>query len=38
MRPGLETTFYMTLCMNVTDPFGNQIHFNEPIESGSQAS
>jgi uncharacterized glyoxalase superfamily protein PhnB len=30
-RPGLETTFYNSLCMNVIDPFGNKISFNEKL-------
>jgi uncharacterized glyoxalase superfamily protein PhnB len=28
-HPGLESTFYNSLCMNVIDPFGNKISFNE---------
>jgi catechol 2,3-dioxygenase-like lactoylglutathione lyase family enzyme len=28
-RPGLEETFYGAFCMNVIDPFGNIILFNE---------
>ncbi len=28
-RPGLEETFYGSLCMEVIDPFGNRISFNE---------
>ena len=31
-NPGLETTFYNSRCVAVTDPFGNQIRFNERIE------
>ncbi|MSR58019.1 MAG: VOC family protein [Planctomycetaceae bacterium] len=31
-RPGVETTFYNALCMEVGDPFGNKIRFNEYIE------
>ena len=30
-RPGLENTFYNSLCMNVIDPFGNKISFNEKL-------
>ena len=30
-RPGLETTFYNSLCMTVLDPFGNKLSFNEKI-------
>ena len=29
MRPGVETTFYNAKCMEVIDPFGNRIRFNE---------
>lgn len=29
MRPGIERTFYNSLCVEVTDPFGNRIRFNE---------
>jgi uncharacterized glyoxalase superfamily protein PhnB len=32
MNPGLATTPWGTLETAVTDPFGNQIHFFEPIE------
>ena len=31
-RPGYEKTFYGTYAVQVTDPFGNHITFNEPIE------
>ena len=33
MRPGIETTFYNSLCVEVTDPFGNRIRFNEDLAS-----
>lgn len=33
-RPGLETTFYDAKCVEVIDPFGNRIRFNERIEKG----
>ena len=33
MNPGLEKTFYGTMCMGVVDPFGNKINFNETIEA-----
>ncbi len=33
MRPSLEKTFYNSLCIEVTDPFGNRIRFNEEIPS-----
>jgi len=29
LRPGLETTFYNAKCVQVIDPFGNRIRFNE---------
>ena len=32
-RPGLEATFYDTLCMNIIDPFGNKLSFNEKTDS-----
>jgi len=33
-RPGLEKTFYGALCIDVTDPFGNKLSFNENIGEG----
>lgn len=30
-KPGLEKTFYNTWCMEVIDPFGNKLTFNEKI-------
>lgn len=32
LRPGLETTFYDAKCMEVIDPFGNRIRFNENLK------
>jgi uncharacterized glyoxalase superfamily protein PhnB len=32
MRPGLEQAFYGAKCMEVIDPFGNRIRFNERTE------
>jgi hypothetical protein len=29
LRPGVERTFYGANCMEVIDPFGNRIRFNE---------
>ncbi len=29
MRPVIERTFYNSVCVEVTDPFGNRIRFNE---------
>jgi uncharacterized glyoxalase superfamily protein PhnB len=29
LRPGIETTFYDSRSVEVTDPFGNRIRFNE---------
>ena len=34
VRPGVETTFYNARCMEVTDPFGNRIRFNEELRDG----
>jgi uncharacterized glyoxalase superfamily protein PhnB len=31
MRPGVERTFYNAKCMEVIDPFGNRIRFNEDL-------
>lgn len=31
MRPGVEPTFYGARCMEVIDPFGNSIRFNENL-------
>ena len=33
MRPTIERTFYNSLCVEVTDPFGNRIRFNEDLPS-----
>lgn len=30
-RPGLETTFYNSISMDVLDPFGNKLSFNERL-------
>ena len=35
MRPGIEKTFYDAHCMEVIDPFGNRIRFNEAIDKVS---
>jgi catechol 2,3-dioxygenase-like lactoylglutathione lyase family enzyme len=32
LRPGLDKTPWKTLCVNVIDPFGNTIRFNEPVK------
>jgi ribosomal-protein-alanine N-acetyltransferase len=32
LRPGLDKTSWNTLCVNVIDPFGNRIRFNEPVK------
>jgi hypothetical protein len=32
LRPGLETTFYDAKCLQVIDPFGNRIRFNEDLK------
>lgn len=31
LRPGLNKTPWNTLCLNILDPFGNMIRFNEPV-------
>jgi uncharacterized glyoxalase superfamily protein PhnB len=31
LRPGVEKTIYGTKCMEVIDPFGNRVRFNEEI-------
>jgi catechol 2,3-dioxygenase-like lactoylglutathione lyase family enzyme len=31
LRPGVEPTFYGARCMEVIDPFGNRIRFNEKL-------
>lgn len=31
LRPGLEQAFYGAKCMEVIDPFGNRIRFNERV-------
>jgi hypothetical protein len=31
LRPGIETTFYNARCVQVIDPFGNRIRFNENL-------
>ncbi len=32
MRPGIEETFYHTKSVQVIDPFGNRIRFNERLD------
>jgi hypothetical protein len=34
LRPGIETTFYYAKCVQVIDPFGNRIRFNEDLKAG----
>ena len=31
LRPGVEKTFHDSLCMEVIDPFGNRIRFDETL-------
>lgn len=33
MRPAIERTFYDSLCVEVTDPFGNRIRFNQSLKT-----
>ena len=35
LPPGIETTFYDAKCVEVIDPFGNRIRFNENMKSTS---
>lgn len=35
LRPGIETTFYDAKCLQVIDPFGNSIRFNEDLKSNT---
>jgi catechol 2,3-dioxygenase-like lactoylglutathione lyase family enzyme len=37
LRPGVERTFYGSKCMEVIDPFGNRIRFNEALEKKGDA-
>jgi uncharacterized glyoxalase superfamily protein PhnB len=36
LRPGIETTFYNAKCVEVIDPFGNRIRFNENLDPARQ--
>ena len=38
LRPGLEKTFYNALCVEVIDPFGNRIRFNEELATDGASS
>lgn len=38
MRPVLERTFYNSLCIEVTDPFGNRIRFNQELPPEDRAT
>jgi hypothetical protein len=33
LRPGVERTFHHSKCLEVTDPFGNRIRFDETLPS-----
>ena len=33
LRPGLQITFYDAKCVQVIDPFGNRIRFNEDLKT-----
>jgi uncharacterized glyoxalase superfamily protein PhnB len=33
LRPGIETTFYDAKCVQVIDPFGNRVRFNEKLKT-----
>jgi Glyoxalase superfamily protein len=36
MRPGIERTFHDSMCMEVTDPFGNRIRFDQSLASATE--
>ena len=38
LRPGIETTFYNSKCVEVIDPFGNRIRFNEDVKADKATS
>ena len=31
LRPGVERTFHQSLCMQLTDPFGNRLRLDEVL-------
>lgn len=38
LRPGVEKTFYGSSCMQVIDPFGNRLRFDEPLDESQTSS
>lgn len=38
LRPGVKRMFYGALCMEVIDPFGNRLRFNEMLEPAATAA
>jgi len=36
LRPGLEETFHNSICVEVIDPFGNRIRFDEAIDANEK--
>lgn len=36
LRPGVEKTFYGSKCMEVIDPFGSRIRFDEPLPQAAE--
>ncbi|MBA3311905.1 MAG: VOC family protein [Planctomycetota bacterium] len=36
LRPGLEQTFHQSIGMEVTDPFGNRIRFDESLNANER--
>jgi hypothetical protein len=36
LRPGLEMTFYDAKCVQVIDPFGNRIRFDESLKTNKK--
>ncbi len=37
LRPGVERTFHNSKCMEVIDPFGNRIRFDESLGNGANS-
>ena len=37
LRPGIDSTFHNSKCMNIIDPFGNRLRFDESIEGSTTA-
>ena len=37
LRPGIERTFHHSRCLEVIDPFGNRLRFDEALDPPTQA-